>query len=196
MTTRAKRDRKKANHYYRHTVPLAAQSIAEEMIQAARTSGDDAVVFVTSNSYLPPLRSFPEAEAVWQSPHNDDGEVFAGLAEMVEARLTEANVLMECPEYDNALYVVDLNRFAYVEDAGEDAENLSDEWRPVDATPDDDPSFPAGDVAAIENYIVKTFEVTNRTARKAIDTALEAGSYNGRKFTIARDGESVNVSPR
>jgi hypothetical protein len=195
VTTRAKRDRKKANHYYRHTVTLAAQSIAEGVIKAARTSGDDAVVFVTGNSYMPPLRSFPEAEEVWQSPHNDDGETFAGLAEMVEARLTEANVLMECPDYDNALYVVDLNRFVYGHDAGEGyPDNLSDEWRPIAA--DADPSFPAGDVAAIENYIVKTFGVTERTVRKAIDTALEAGSYNGRKFTIARDGESVNVSPR
>ena len=40
---------------------------------------------------------------------------FAWLVELVEGHLSDASVALECPEYDNALYAVDLARFEYDE---------------------------------------------------------------------------------
>lgn len=104
-----------------------AREIADSITEAARNSGTDPIAWVTGNSYMPPLRSFPAAEAVWQA--DDDGEDFAYLTELVEARLSEASVALECPEHDNALYAVDLRRFEYDEDP--DGETLQADWKPL-----------------------------------------------------------------
>ena len=105
----------------------AAAEIAAEITTAARGSGSDPITWVTGNAYMPPLRSFPAAEAVYQD--DEDGEDFAYLAELVEAKLAEADVALECPEWDNALYAVDLQRFEYVDDPG-DHETLQQDWQP------------------------------------------------------------------
>lgn len=119
-----------------------AREIADSVISDARNSGDDPIAWVTGNSYMPPLRSFDAAEDVWQHAANEDGEAFAWLTELIEGYLSDANVAMECPPWDNALYVVDLARFAYVdrdglalaEDDGEDeGETLQDDWQPIAA---------------------------------------------------------------
>lgn len=104
----------------------AAQQIADSITAAARASGDDPIAWVTGNSYMPPLRSFSEAEAVYQA--DDEGEDFAHLAELVEGKLDAADVALESPEYDNALYAVDLRRFEYDEDP--DGETLQGDWKP------------------------------------------------------------------
>lgn len=104
-----------------------AREITASIIESARTSGDDPIAWVTGNSYMPPLRSFAAAEQVWQD--DEDGEDFAYLTERVEARLADAQVALECPDYDNALYAVDLKRFEYVEDPG-DHETLQEDWKP------------------------------------------------------------------
>ena len=104
----------------------AAQAIAESIVESAHNSGPCPIVWITGNNYMPPLRSFAEAEAVWQD--DADGQDFAELVDQVESRLTDANVLLDCPEYDNALYAVDTARFEHVES---DGDNLADEWRPV-----------------------------------------------------------------
>jgi len=105
----------------------AAGQIADEITRAARGSGDDPVAWVTGNAFMPPLRSFTAAEQVWQA--DEDGGAFAILAELVEAKMAEREIALECPEYDNALYAVDLRRFEYVDDPG-DHETLQQDWQP------------------------------------------------------------------
>ena len=113
-------------------IEAAATEIAESVTEAARGSGSDPIAWVTGNAFMPPLRSFAAAERIWQD--SPDGEGFARLDELVEAKLGEAGVALECPDYDNALYAVDLRRFEYVEDPG-DHETLQQDWqaKPVHA---------------------------------------------------------------
>jgi hypothetical protein len=105
----------------------AAREIADEVIEAARNSGSDPIVWVTENHYMPPIRSFAAAEKIWQTDRT--GDVLEFLIEETERLLSAADVAMECPDYDNALYAVDLKRFAYVEDPN--GENLQDDWKPI-----------------------------------------------------------------
>jgi hypothetical protein len=113
----------------RGTVRRLARDVADQIIVAARTSGADPIAWVTSNAMMPPLRWFARAEHVWQAANNDDGELWAWFGELTEQHVADANVALECPEYDNMLYAVDLARFEYVGPA--DAETLQDDWRPV-----------------------------------------------------------------
>jgi len=111
------------------TIQDYARKIADSIIDSARTSGTDPIAWVTGNNYMPPLRSFSLAEEVWQDDVNDDGEAFAWLVEEVERHVRKANVALEYPDYDNALYAVDLARFEYIDD--EPGETLQSEWRPI-----------------------------------------------------------------
>ena len=113
-----------------------AREIADSIIEDARTEPGP-VVWITGNAYVPPLRSIPQAEYVWQAENNEDGELFAWLTEMVEDHLSAASVLLECPDYDNALYAVDLRRWQY-RDTDEPVEDLNEEWEPVDPNATDD----------------------------------------------------------
>jgi hypothetical protein len=108
-----------------------ARQIANDIIDAARSSGTDPIAWVTGNSYMPPMRDFSLAEEVWQDVANADGELFAMLVERVETYVDAAGVALESPEWDNALYAVDLRRFEYVE--SENGDNLRDDWRPVES---------------------------------------------------------------
>jgi hypothetical protein len=124
-----------------------ARELADAIISDARTVHGP-VVWVTSNQYMPPMRSFPSAEYVYQADNNRDGELFAFMVELVEDHLNSANVLLESPDYDNALYVVDLNRWQYKERQfstpyfpsvpDDDSDDLNDEWEPVDTLAVDD----------------------------------------------------------
>ena len=108
-----------------------AKSIADDMIGSARDSVTP-VCFVTGNSYVPSLRSYPQAETVWQATYDGtDPDLFSYLYETVEAYLEEADVYLGEPEYDNALYVVDLRRFQAIEDL-DNAETLDGEWEAKD----------------------------------------------------------------
>lgn len=110
-----------------------AREIANSIISDARNSGPDPIAWITGNSMMPPLRSFDAAEDVWQHAANDDGEAFAWLTELIEGHLSDANVALECPEYDNALYAVDLARFEFVPQSAPDGdEYLQDEWSPIE----------------------------------------------------------------
>ncbi len=106
-----------------------ATTDAAEAIEYARGSGPEAVVFITGNSYMPTYRDFGSAETVWQL--GDEGDGWELYAETFESLLHSANVMLTCPDYDNALYVVDLSRFAYRD--ADYAEYLSDEWIEVNA---------------------------------------------------------------
>jgi hypothetical protein len=114
-----------------------AREVADTIIHEARTLHGP-VVWITGNAYVPPLRSITSAELVWNAANNSDGELFAWFGEMVEAHLAEAEVAMECPEYDNALYAVDLKRWQYrddddVYDGTAEYDDLNDEWEPRDS---------------------------------------------------------------
>lgn len=109
-------------------IETAAREIADQIIDAARNSGSDPIAWVTSNAMMPPLRWYSAAEAIWQE--DDTGEAFEYLGETVERYLSDASVALECPDYDNALYAVDLARFEYSK--SEDSETLQDEWRPIE----------------------------------------------------------------
>lgn len=105
-------------------------SVSEDIIRAARESGEQTVVFVTGNSYYPALRSYPEMEAIWQ---RSAGE-FMEAAEAVVRAVEDANVYLGVPDYDNALYAVDLERFELIDP--DDPQNgntdfLDCEWRKV-----------------------------------------------------------------
>jgi hypothetical protein len=103
---------------------LIALSIAIDITAMARNSGVCPIVWVTGNNFMPPLRSFDQAEYIWQE--DETGEAFEHLVERLEQLLDKAEVLLDCPEYDNALYAVDLARFEYVEG---DGDNLADDWQ-------------------------------------------------------------------
>lgn len=124
-----------------------AGRIAGALISDARNNPGP-VVWVTGNSYMPPFRSFDEAERVWNAEANADGELFAFLVELVEDHLNRASVILESPDWDNALYVVDLKRWQYIDDTtiqGEKRHNpdydewdINSEWEPVDPLAVDD----------------------------------------------------------
>lgn len=114
-------------------VEQIAKEDAAEAIAIARAS-DEAVVFITGNSMMPPLRAFGRAEHVWKHDYTECGMdkpsgsrecLWVLYTETFEAELHAANVYMDCPEYDNAIFVVDMERFEYVE--SDDAE----EWRRI-----------------------------------------------------------------
>jgi hypothetical protein len=110
-----------------------AREIADSIVYVARHSGSDPIAWVTGNSYMPALRSFDAAEDVWQHPANDNGEAFEFLHEELERMLSDADVALTAPEYDNALYATDLSRFEYWENPL--GENLEDDWHPIGYQP-------------------------------------------------------------
>jgi hypothetical protein len=119
-----------------------ARELADAIISDARTVHGP-VVWITGNSAVPPMREIPAAEYVYQADNNRDGELFAFMVELIEDHLNAASVLLESPEYDNALYVVDLNRWQYrddddVYDGTTEYDDLNDEWEPKDTLAVDD----------------------------------------------------------
>jgi hypothetical protein len=96
----------------------------------ARESGDEPLVFITGNAYMPPLRAFDVSDLIWAL---EDPGCWESYSEGVDRGLAEANVLMDTPEYDNALYVVDLARFEHIgdDDPIPEDDSLSAEWRPI-----------------------------------------------------------------
>lgn len=112
-------------------VKAIARKIADSIAYDARTL-EGPVVWITGNQYMPPLRSIPDAEYVWNAANNDDGELWSWFYYMVEEHLEAANVALEQPDYDNALYAVDLNRWQHIDEEtiqGETRHNPDfDEW--------------------------------------------------------------------
>lgn len=105
-----------------------AEADAANAIEIARSSTEP-VEFITGNSHMPPLRAFGNAERVWASDSNDGGDLFTLYDEVFEKALEAANVYLGCPDYDNSLYVVDMNRWEHADNA-DDSETLSGEWTP------------------------------------------------------------------
>lgn len=90
-----------------------------------RVGEREAIVWLTGNAYMPPLRDWGNAEVVWQS--DDTGELWEEYTERWAAGVEAHNIYMGCPEWDNSLYAVDLTRWEHV-DGSEDSETLSEEW--------------------------------------------------------------------
>ena len=106
-----------------------AKQTAEYIISAARDNPGP-VVFVTSNSCMPPARSFAGADKIyWASP-----DLWEAYWEDVEERLSKAQVMTSCPDWDNAIYAVDLARWQHIDADLAAGDSLDDEWEPVDAT--------------------------------------------------------------
>lgn len=134
----------------------AVREIAEDMIRTARAAPtNEPVQFVTGNSFMPPLRSYEAAEAVWRYDGSHDTFHFEELVEQLEQTLMREYVLLDVPDYDNALYVVDLARFEYVEDA--DGDSLQDEWRPIPNPPNPSPTIYGVSVVLANGRHLPTF---------------------------------------
>ena len=99
---------------------------AREAIDLARSSGHDPIVWLTGNAYMPPLRGFGHAESAWNA--DNTGDVWEAYAETFERELDAASVYLGSPDYDNALYVVDLARFEYVDEENQTGDTLQSEW--------------------------------------------------------------------
>jgi hypothetical protein len=110
-------------------VETNAKQLAAELITEARTLTGP-VTWVTGNQYMPPLRSFPSAEAVYQLV---DWELWDLFRETLESELDSANVTLMSPEYDNSLYVVDLARWEFTETPNPafSPDDINSEWKPT-----------------------------------------------------------------
>lgn len=95
--------------------------MACDVIAPVARDSSKPVVWLTSNRYMPPLRDLSEAESIWQACgdlHTVD--VWPTFVESLEAQLDKENVLMDTPEHDNMLYVVDLARWEFIENGDSD----------------------------------------------------------------------------
>lgn len=121
----------------RKLAETAAREDAEVAITIARES-DTSVAFITGNSYFPPLRAFGHAESFYQADSYaaDMAHPWEIYVEVFEDILENENVYLGCPDYDNALYVVDLRRWEYI---------LRDEGYADGGTPYTDEDFPTLD---------------------------------------------------
>lgn len=108
-------------------VTAKATQLANELIADARTL-EGPIIWVTGNLYMPPMRSFPVAEEVWEEAWSErqftdgtpDPYLWELFCETVEDELSRSAVIMESPDYDNSLYVVDLSRWEY---------DINSEWK-------------------------------------------------------------------
>jgi hypothetical protein len=109
------------------TTRREARELARKLTSDARTL-EGPVIWVTGNNYMPPIRSFPAAEKIWEL---DDPDLWELFCETVEDELSRAAVVMEAPDYDNALYVVDLNRWEHTETPNPDfnEDDINSEWK-------------------------------------------------------------------
>lgn len=106
----------------------AGYLLAQEVIESVRSRSEhESVQWMTGNSFMPPLRSLPEAERVWNEGSEDSWHAFS--ARFFEA-LEQAQIYCTSPEYDNALYCVDLRVWEYVpEEEQDEHDDLAYEWR-------------------------------------------------------------------
>lgn len=104
-------------------IEQAAADIAGDMIAAARGSAREPVVFVTGNSYYPPIRHYAAADSAYEN-----GRLFE-LTEELEQLLEDAGVYLdEGP--DGSLYAVDLKRFRFT-DYDETSDTLPGQWEEI-----------------------------------------------------------------
>lgn len=109
-------------------------NVATHVIVPAVKERPGPIVWITGNSYMPPLRDLPDAERLWELSNTTSGEFAAEIWELfveaLERRLDELNVYMGAPEHDNALFGVDLARWERNEGYPE-GDDLADCWTPI-----------------------------------------------------------------
>lgn len=89
------------------------------------------ITWITDNSYMPPLRAFGHAENVWREDYEQGFEgAWEAYVDTFEGALDIARVYLGCPDYDNALYVVDLTRWQWADN--DNADDLNDEWEAIE----------------------------------------------------------------
>lgn len=114
-------------------IDILTSEVAAEIIDAARNSGNDPIAWVTGNAMMPPARSFSAMKEIWQEDYNRDEPVFDWVWEEIERKVAAAGVYVGCPEFDNALFAVDLNRWQFRDDDNFDGgDTLQDEWSKID----------------------------------------------------------------
>lgn len=106
----------------------AGKLVARDVIAPIARSSTGPIEWLTGNSYMPPLRSLNDAGRIWNADQLE-GEVWEAFTEALTRALDDEQVYMAQPDYDNALYVVDLKRWTYVENA--EGDDLNDEWTAV-----------------------------------------------------------------
>lgn len=105
----------------------AGRLLGREVAEFVRADGrNEPIVWLTGNSMFPPLRSYTAAERVFTLRDEIAWEQFC---EGFDKALDDAQVFCTCPEYDNALYAVDMLVWERVEDAKGD--DLADEWKRI-----------------------------------------------------------------
>lgn len=124
-----------------------------------------AVNFITTNRYMPPLRDIQEVEAIWQVEDAED-QYAAALMEAIHDKCAAIEIMLACPDYDNAVYAVDLREW---EHTGEESDDLNDEW-----------------VRSINEPPSKvTPEPTNwRADIEALNSVVDASSGTDIRFTV------------
>jgi hypothetical protein len=95
---------------------LLAQEITDQI--RSESNNDIPVIPLTGNSMMPPIRCYDIAETVYNLSSHEDA--FTVMVERMESTLTENGVIIDCPDYDNALWGVDTNRWEYVGDQDDD----------------------------------------------------------------------------
>lgn len=130
VTTFAKIARARLRERANSEAARVAFLVSREVIEATRSRSEhEAIQWLTGNAYFPPLRSLPEAERIWET---NDADAWEAFVETFERALDDASIYMACPEYDNAIYLVDMGVWEPVpEDERTDDDTLSGEWRRI-----------------------------------------------------------------
>lgn len=88
-----------------------------DVIKAELDRATSPVVTLTSNAYMPPIRDYAEVDRLWCI---DQADVFSLFIETFERKLSEMNIHVGSPDYDNMLYGVDDNKWNYIGDTDQD----------------------------------------------------------------------------
>lgn len=112
---------------------IAAREDAARVIEAVRASGKDSpIIWLTSNAYFPPLREIGSADKFYSGSFWNPSQAWEVYVETFNSEVERANVLVDAPEWDNALYGVDLTIWRYREDIEEeDCDELGQEWERI-----------------------------------------------------------------
>lgn len=115
----------------------AAEADAAQVIAAVREASEadrrQPIVWITSNTYMPPLREIGSAEDWYSGSFWNPSYGWIAYVEAFEESLEAANIYLGSPEYDNCLYCVDMRLWQFRDDLDDldDAESLDDEWQPA-----------------------------------------------------------------
>jgi hypothetical protein len=116
----------------------AALLVRDHIAPQVRAS-DEPVCWLTSNNFMPPIRAIDRMDDIWNatSTHGNywrdmADDIWVAVCETIELELERNYIYMTSPEWDNALYAVDLKRWEHVErDEDNDGDTLNDDWVPV-----------------------------------------------------------------